>query len=86
MCAQSEAQEHMTEEAFLQAMEETLQLPHGRVGMRDVLRDLPNWDSMRILDLVFMLEQKNGAAVKLGEAARWHTVADIARLAGVGHE
>lgn len=73
----------MTLEEFMEAFEETLQLPRGRAGMDDVLRDLPNWDSMKILDLVFMLEQKSGAAVKVGDAARWRTVADIARLAGV---
>jgi acyl carrier protein len=73
----------MTLEAFLEAFEETLQLPRGSAGLDQVLRDLPNWDSMKILDLVFMLEAKSGTAVKIGDAARWRTVADIARLAGV---
>ena len=73
----------MTKEAFLAELEGVLGLPVGSVGLDAVLRDLPNWDSMKVLDLVFLLEQRGGVSVKMGEAAAWRTVGDIARLAGV---
>ena len=73
----------MTRELFLTEFADALQLSRGSVTMSDVLRDLPQWDSMKILDLVFMLERKGGVTIKLGDAASWRTVADIARLAGV---
>jgi len=67
----------MTEQEFLQNMDELFEVPAGTLKIPDKFRDLDNWDSLKLLTLIALLDEKYGVTLDLERFTSSKTLADI---------
>jgi acyl carrier protein len=67
----------MTEQEFLRSMDELFEVPAGTLTMSHKFRDLDNWDSLKLLTLIALLDEKYGVILDVERFASGKTLADI---------
>jgi acyl carrier protein len=72
----------MTQQEFLSAMDNLLELPAGTLTGPENLEDLENWNSLAMVEYIAMADS-NGAKVSPRQIRECETVDDLARLAKV---
>jgi acyl carrier protein len=72
----------MTQQEFLSAMNNLLELPAGTLTGHESLEDLENWNSLAMVEYIAMADS-NGAKISPRQIRDCETVDDLARLAKV---
>ncbi len=67
----------MTEQEFLRNMDELFEVLAGTLKMPDKFRDLDNWDSLKLLTLIALLDEKYGVTLDVERFASSKTLADV---------
>jgi acyl carrier protein len=70
----------MTKAEFYSELEALLEIESGTIQGTETLRDLPGWDSMAVLSLIAMADEKLGEVIPASALAACKTVLDIANL------
>jgi acyl carrier protein len=63
-----------------QLLAEVFETAPERIRPTDTNKTIPNWDSLRHLQLVMALEQRYGLQIDTGRIAEITSVADVIRL------
>lgn len=70
----------MTKAEFYTELEELLEIKRGTIQGKETLRDLPGWDSMAVLSIIAMADEKLDEVVPANALAECKTVLDLANL------
>jgi acyl carrier protein len=69
-----------TEEEVMQKLAEALQVNRDLLTPETRAVDLPTWDSMGMVNIVFMLEQDFGLTLEINQAPNLQSVSDLLSL------
>jgi len=69
-----------TEEEVMQKLAEVLQVDRSVLTPETKAADLPNWDSMGLVNIIFMLEQEFGLTLEIDQAPNLQSVGDLLSL------
>ena len=70
----------MTREEFFRAMEQSLAIDPGAITGRELLQDLPGWDSMATVSIMAMADESLHQQVSATQLAGCKSVEDIIAL------
>ena len=70
----------MTRAEFYSELEELLEIKPGTIQGKETLRDLPGWDSMAVLSIIAMADEKLGEVIRASALAECKTVLDLTNL------
>ncbi len=70
----------MTKAEFYSELEGLLELKAGTIQGTETLRDLPGWDSMAVLSVIAMADEKLGEVIAPNALAECKTVNDLTNL------
>jgi acyl carrier protein len=70
----------MNKNEFLLLLDDIVETEQGTITETDVLGELEGWDSMAVMGLIAMVDEKFGMALVPEEIAASRTVADIITL------
>jgi acyl carrier protein len=70
----------MTKAEFYSELEGLLEIAPGTIQGKETLRDLPGWDSMAVLSVIAMVDEKIGEGLSPKALAECKTVFDLANL------
>ena len=72
----------MHEAGFLLLFDELLELAPGTVAATDVLENLEGWNSLAVIGLMALVDERLGIGLQARQLAACTTVADIISLVG----
>ena len=72
----------MTKHEFLSELEEILETSPGALEGDEQLADLKGWDSLAVVSLIAMVDERLGTTLSPREIAKAGSIADIVRLLG----
>lgn len=72
----------MTEQLFLKELERLIEAPEGSLQCDQPLEGLAGWDSLAVLGVIAIADERFGRRVKPAELGNCRTVGDVARLLG----
>ncbi len=64
-------------EAFITALTEALEIEDREIGLGDVFRDYPEWDSLTQLTLIAMLDEQYEVEIEMEDFNKLITVGDL---------
>lgn len=67
----------MTKQKLLHELEQMMELDHGSLTGEEVLTDLPAWDSLQILKLLVLVDEKFGVVIDGAHVMLAKTVNDL---------
>jgi acyl carrier protein len=70
----------MTKVEFYSELEEILEIKPGTIQGKETLREMHGWDSMAVLSIIAMVDEKLGEVVSPSALAECKTVLDLANL------
>ena len=70
----------MTKAELYSELEELLEIKPGTIQGKETLRELSGWDSMAVLSIIAMVDEKLGEVVSPSALAECKTVLDLANL------
>jgi acyl carrier protein len=70
----------MNQQEFLRAFEQVLEMPDGSLEETSKLDDLESWDSVAMVTLMSMVEEKCGVQLSPRRIASCATVEDVYQL------
>jgi acyl carrier protein len=73
----------MNKDTFLRNLNEVLDLQPGTLTGSERLEELPQWDSMAILSVIAMVDEKLGVVIPPAKLTACETINDIIQLCGV---
>jgi acyl carrier protein len=62
---------------MLSNLEKAMQLPQGSLTGREVLENLPEWDSFAVLTFIALVQQQTGIVIDSHKLSRARTVNDL---------
>ena len=72
----------MDRNEFLLALDEMLELDPGTLTGDEALESLEAWDSLAVISVIALVDEKAGVVVEGEKLAKAKTVADLLALAG----
>ena len=73
----------MTKQEFLHELEQMMELDHGSLTGEEALLDLPAWDSLQILNLLVLVDDKFGVVIDGVHVMEAKTVNDLLALVDI---
>jgi acyl carrier protein len=67
---------------FLVQLAETIEADTNTMSDSTVLKELPRWDSMRLLEVIALVDEQLGMNLKANELANCETVGQLVGLLG----
>lgn len=67
----------MSQQAFIQALEETLELPAGTLNERSDFKASPAWDSLAALSIIVLVEDHFKKSIDASVLKRSNTVGEL---------
>jgi acyl carrier protein len=75
---------YMTMDEFLSQFGDLMEMPAGSLRAEDKLADLEGWNSMAMVGFIAFADEQFGKTLSPRLFATCSTVADLAKLAGLG--
>lgn len=72
----------MNRREFLDKLEDALAIPRGTLAPEKRLKDIPQWDSVAVVEFQALSDEKLGVELQPQRIADAATVADLLALAG----
>ena len=73
----------MERDEFLSMLDEALELEPGSVQWPDTLDSLDGWNSLAVIGLMALVDERLGISLQPRQIAQCETVADLAGLVGL---
>lgn len=73
----------MTKAEFLDALAVILDLPEGQLTGKEVLEELPEWDSLAVISFIAFVDEEFNHIINGDSLAKAKTVDDLAVLAKI---
>lgn len=70
----------MTDKEKLELLEKTLEAPEGSLNEEMYLDMVENWDSMAVISLIVMLDEKLGKRITVSQVKQFKTLGDILKI------
>ncbi len=70
----------MTDKEKLELLEKTLEAPEGSLSEEMYLDLVENWDSMAVISLIVMLDEKFGKRITVSQVKQFKTLGDILKI------
>ena len=70
----------MTKQEFLRELEQMMEMDSGSLTGEEVLNDLPEWDSLQILNFLVLVDEKFGVVIDGVNVMEVKTVNDLLAL------
>ena len=67
-------------DGFIKTLAELLQEDHSALTLETKIVDLPNWDSLTILEFIALADEEYGAEIEIGRLSECVSVADLSKL------
>jgi acyl carrier protein len=71
---------YMTDKEKLELLEKTLEAPEGSLSEEMYLDLVENWDSMAVISLIVMLDEKFGKRITVSQVKQFKTLGDILKI------
>jgi acyl carrier protein len=71
---------YMTDKEKLELLEKTLEAPEGSLNEEMYLDMVENWDSMAVISLIVMLDEKLGKRITVSQVKQFKTLGDILKI------
>ena len=72
----------MTKPQFLLLLDEFFELKPGTLKGNEVLKDLPNWDSLKLVELIALVDEQLNVSVPPARLVKSNTLNDLVSLLG----
>ncbi len=72
----------MTKAEFLPHLAKTLEADSSELSDATILSNLPNWDSMRLLEVIALVDERLGASLNADQLAKCETAGQILDIIG----
>jgi len=72
----------MTKQEFFKELEEVLEVDAGSITGDELLKDLPEWDSLAVLSFIAMVNEKLDVNLSADRLAKAKNVGDLILLLG----
>ncbi len=73
----------MDRREFLESLDEVLDLPAGTLTGAEPLENLENWNSLAVLSLIALADEKCGVLLSNSQLVRCKSVDDLVQLVGI---
>jgi acyl carrier protein len=70
----------MTSKAFIERIEDLLEMEHGSLHEDDLLVNVEGWDSLVVMSFIAMVDETLGVVLKAPTIAAAKTIADLVAL------
>lgn len=67
----------MTRADFLRVLDVFFDLPTGTLNGTEVLKDLPGWDSLKLVELIALVDDQFGISVPVDQLAKTSRIEDL---------
>lgn len=74
----------MTRAQFLRLIDELIEAPPGTLNGSEIVRDIEGWDSLKLVELIALLDERFNIPLSAEQLVKCKTVNDMIKLLGDG--